>query len=162
MKMLPILFSLSFGITAHAIAAGDADQDFVTKASQAGMAEVALGHMASEHGSADSVKQFGQHMVDDHGKANDKLKSIAAKAGQTVASEPSKAQQETAAELKQKKGAEFDMAYAKTMVKDHEQAVALFEKEASSGENSELKAFAKGTLPTLKSHLQMAQQLPSK
>jgi len=45
-------------------------------------------------------------------------------------------------------------------VSDHEEAVALFQKEASSGTDPDLKAFAQKTLPTLQEHLKMAQALP--
>jgi putative membrane protein len=161
MNISHLIIALSLSIAANA-AAGEADQDFVTKASQAGMAEVKLGQFAKEHGAADAVTQFGARMVDDHGKANEELKSIAAKNGKTVASEPSSEQQKTAEALKKNAGKEFDASYAKAMVKDHEEAVALFKKEASSGENAELKQFAKQTLPTLESHLQMAQQLSTR
>jgi putative membrane protein len=44
-------------------------------------------------------------------------------------------------------------------VKDHEKAVKLFQKEAQSGQDPELKQFAQQTLPKLQQHLQMAQQL---
>jgi putative membrane protein len=64
-----------------------------------------------------------------------------------------------ATELKQKSGADFDRAYSKAMVKDHKEAVALFKSEAASGKNADLKAFAQTTLPTLESHLKMAESL---
>ena len=41
------------------------------------MAEVALGQLAVEKASNADVKKFGQRMVDDHSKANDKLKQLA-------------------------------------------------------------------------------------
>jgi len=47
------------------------------------------------------------------------------------------------------------------MVKDHEEAVALFEKESKSGSDADLKSFAGKTLPTLQDHLKMAKALPS-
>jgi len=54
-----------------------ADRKFVMSAAQGGLAEVQLGQLAAKNGSADTVKQFGQRMVDDHSKANDELKSLA-------------------------------------------------------------------------------------
>jgi len=45
------------------------------------------------------------------------------------------------------------------MVKDHEEAVALFKKEAGSGSSSNVKAFAQKALPTLEEHLTMAKDL---
>src|SRR3954449_12666765 len=47
-----------------------ADSTFLTKAAVGGMAEVKLGHLATQNASNADVKAFGQQMVDDHGKAN--------------------------------------------------------------------------------------------
>ena len=50
-----------------------------------------------------------------------------------------------------------DRAYISAMVKDHKEDIAEFEKEASSGSDPNIKAFAAKTLPTLKEHLTMAE-----
>jgi putative membrane protein len=60
------------------------------------------------------------------------------------------------AQLSKLKGEEFDQRYMQTMVQDHQKAVALLEKEAKTGQNKDLKAFAESTLPVIKEHLQMA------
>ncbi len=56
-------------------------------------------------------------------------------------------------------GAAFDRAYARDMVKDHEQDVADFSKEASGGQKPALKDFASQTLPTLQDHLKQAKEM---
>jgi putative membrane protein len=45
------------------------------------------------------------------------------------------------------------------MVEDHQKDVKAFEREATSGADADVKAFAAKTLPTLKEHLQQAEQL---
>ena len=54
-----------------------ADKKFAMAAAQGGIAEVKLGELAAKQGSSEKVKDFGQKMVDDHGKANEDLKSVA-------------------------------------------------------------------------------------
>jgi len=161
MKMTIVVAGIVFALAGSANAKGTADQDFVTKAAQGGLAEVDLGKIAEDRALAADVKKFGQQMVDDHGKANDELKTIASKAGATVPTEPSSSQKEMANSLKQKSGADFDKAYAKAMVKDHHEDIALFKTEAASGKDPDLKAFAQKTLPTLETHLKMAEALNS-
>ncbi|HEU5022482.1 MAG TPA: DUF4142 domain-containing protein, partial [Bryobacteraceae bacterium] len=55
------------------------DQTFVNKAAQGGQAEVTLGQLAAQKASNQKVKDFGQRMVTDHGKAGQQLTSIAQK-----------------------------------------------------------------------------------
>ncbi|BDU19198.1 DUF4142 domain-containing protein [Dyella sp. GSA-30] len=136
------------------------DAMFVKKASAAGAAEVALGKLGQSQGQSDQVKQFGAQMVRDHTSANDELSSIASEKGLTVATDPSAKDAATAKTIGAKQGAAFDTAFSRKMLADHKQAVALFTKEADSGKDSDLKAFAAKTLPTLRHHLEMAQALP--
>ena len=158
-----IVLTLALALPLAAMAANaekGKDADFATKAAQGGLSEVALGKLAANKGSDPKIKEFGQRMVDDHSKANDELKAIAQKDGESLPGEASKKQQDAAQKLGQKSGKEFDEAYAEMMVKDHEEDVAEFKKEAESGKDPEMKQFASKTLPTLEAHLKMARELP--
>ncbi|HJT98871.1 MAG TPA: DUF4142 domain-containing protein [Rhodanobacteraceae bacterium] len=159
MKTLVLIAAATVAGSAFAASSG-ADSDFVTKAAQAGMAEVAAGKVAESQGKSAAVKSFGKRMVADHSKANDELKQVAMKNGAKVPSAPSSEQEMAGRRLQAMKGDEFDRAYSEQMVKDHEDAVALFKKEASSGSDPALKSFAQKTLPTLEEHLEMAKALP--
>jgi len=134
-----------------------ADETFVKKAAQGGMAEVKLGELAKDHASNNAVKQFGQQMVDDHSKANDELKSLASKKGLTLPSDLDAKDQATYDRLSKLNGAEFDRAYMADMVKDHRTDVSEFRRESERGQDSDLKSWAGKTLPTLEHHLQMAE-----
>lgn len=142
-----------------AMAVSSADRKFAMTAAMDGMTEVELGRLAAERGSSDSVKQFGQRMVDDHSKANDELKQWAATAGVTLPTALDAKHQAMVAKMSGLSGAAFDKAYAKEMVKAHTKAVQLFQREADRGTDSGLKSFASSKLPTLQEHLQMARAL---
>ena len=147
------------GSSAKAGSVSSADRQFIQKAAMGGMAEVELGKLAQEKASSDEVKKFGEHMVEDHGKANEELKSIASTEGVQVSTELDKKHKATMQKLEKLSGAEFDREYMKQMVTDHKKTVADFKKQADSGKDAELKAFAAKTLPTLQEHLKMAQSL---
>jgi putative membrane protein len=134
-----------------------ADNTFVTKAAMGGMMEVQLGNYAKDHASNADVKAFGQRMVDDHSKANDELKSIAASKGITLPTSLSAKEQATYDRLTKLNGAEFDRAYMKDMVSDHRTDVAEFRRESQKGTDPEIKQFATKTLPTLEEHLKLAE-----
>ncbi|SDG32062.1 DUF4142 domain-containing protein [Dyella sp. 333MFSha] len=166
--ILAAAVSMSFGAAAFAhppadMAASTApDAAFVKKASAAGLAEVTLGKLGAEKGASSDVKTFGQTMVDDHTKAGDELKTIAAAKSIPVSTAPMPADATAAASIGKKDGAAFDTAFKTKMVADHEKVIKLFTTESSTGKDPELKAFATKTLPTLQHHLEMAKQLPSK
>jgi putative membrane protein len=132
---------------------------FVKKAAQDGLTEVTLGKQAASKAQDPKVKQFAAHMVQDHSKANDELTGLARKKGLEVPSSLDSEHQAIVQKMSTKSGAQFDAAYSEEMLKDHKKAVALFE-GASKSSDPDLAAFAQKTLPTLKEHEQMAQQLP--
>jgi putative membrane protein len=62
-------------------------------------------------------------------------------------------------QLESMSGSEFDKAYINQMVQDHAKAVQKFETASETLQDEELKTFATETLPKLREHHQMAQQL---
>jgi len=159
------LSGLCFGFSVFAQPASSpaaaGDHTFVQKAAEGGAAEVALGQLAQQKASSAQVKEFGAHMVRDHSKSNDELKQIAAGKGIAPPDKPNAQQQKDAAKLEKLSAGSFDRAYMDQMVVDHKKTIALFEGEAKSGKDPELKAFAAKTLPTLTDHLKMAEQTRS-
>jgi putative membrane protein len=144
---------------ANQMAQGSSDATFAKHAAQGGMAEVKMGQLAQDKGSSDSVKMFGQRMVQDHSAANDKLKSVAAQESITLPTRLSAKDQATYDRLSKLSGHAFDRAYAQDMVQDHVNDIAEFKKEAANGTDSAIKGFATETLPTLQDHLKMARQM---
>jgi putative membrane protein len=135
------------------------DVRFIMAASAAGQTEILASRMAASHTQSTDVQSFAQTMINDHTKANDELLSLAKKDGYSVSSTPTEAQESALSQLEPLKGADFDKAYAAMMVKDHQGAVSLFQSEASSGSNSDIKSFAAQTLPVVEHHLTMANAL---
>jgi putative membrane protein len=139
-----------------------ADKAFVLKAAQGGMTEVQLGQLAADKGTSQDVKDFGSKMVADHGKANDELKSIASSKGIMIPDKLDAKHQAVIDKMSKMSGAEFDKGYVTGMVKGHKETDALFTKEAKSGQDADIKAFAAKTDETVKMHLSMIQDIQSK
>jgi putative membrane protein len=141
---------------------GSADSRFMMKAAEGGMAEVQMGNLAKDRASSDAVKQFGQRMVDDHTKAGDELKSLASQKNVTLPTDVDAETKTVMDHLQTLNGAAFDQAYMSHMVSDHKEDVSEFQREASSGRDADVKAWAAKTLPTLQDHLKQAQEVNSK
>jgi putative membrane protein len=139
-----------------------ADMAFVKEAAMGGLAEVDLGQLAASKAESADVKQFGQRMVDDHGKANDELKSLASQKSVTLPAELDAKHKAEHAKLEKLSGAAFDKAYMASMVADHNKDVAAFTRESKSAKDPDLKAWAGKTLPTLQEHQKMARDINAK
>jgi len=144
---------------APAAKAAVTDTQFAKKAAEGGMAEVKMGQLAQQKGTAESVKKFGARMVEDHTKAGTELKGVAAQEKITLPEDMTAKDKATYDMLSKLSGAAFDRAYARFMVRDHEEDVADFRKEADGGHNAAVKDFATQTLPTLQDHLKEAKEM---
>ena len=135
------------------------DREFMEKAAMGGMTEVELGGIARRQAASESVKNFGNRMVEDHSKANDELKQIAQSKGVQLPSTLDAKHRQDVEKFSKMQGAAFDRAYMKHMVEDHKKDIDLFQKEATSGKDDQVKAFAAKTLPTLQEHLKLAESI---
>ena len=135
------------------------DRTFAKKAAEGGAAEVKLGKLAEKKGHVAAVRNFGKRMVNDHSKANQKLKSAASEANITIPQKMSSKEQASYNRLSKLSGPAFDHAYAQLMLKNHEHDVAAFRQEAKKGDKQAIKNFASTTLPVLEQHLALARQM---
>lgn len=132
---------------------------FWMEAAQGGMTEVELGNLALQKSQNEEVKRYAQMMVDDHTKANDELKTLAQSKNVVLPTAINSKQMAMKDKLNGLSGDAFDKEYMKTMVKDHDKTVKLFQKQADKGSDADAKAFAAGKLPILKSHQTMARTM---
>src|SRR5690349_3627449 len=93
-----------------------AEQAFIKEAATGGLMEVELGKLAAEKASSAEVKQFGQRMVDDHGKANQQLSTIAQQKNVQVPTELTGKAKSDYDRLSKLSGEQFDRAYMQLMV----------------------------------------------
>jgi putative membrane protein len=135
------------------------DKKFAKDAALGGMAEVELGKLATQKASRDDIKQFGQKIVDDHTKANDQLKELASKENIPIPDALDSKHQARIDKLSKLSGEDFDKAFVKDQLKDHQAEVRDFSAEAQSGTDANVKTFASNVLPTLQQHLEQVKDL---
>ena len=145
-----------------AFGADDPDASFYKNAAEGGIFEVDTGNQAVKSSNSQSIKEFASMLVKDHTAANDKLKTLAASKNVSLPTTPSVAQMAQKAKLDVLTGDTYDKSFIETQIKAHEQTIALFRKEAGGGQDTEAKAFAEATLPTLRKHLKDARAIAQK
>jgi len=148
---------LTLAGTSSAWAADTAGDTFIKDAIQGNLAEVKVGQLAQEKGASQGVKDFGTQLTKDHDKANQSATQVAQQLNVTAPDAPAMKQKAVYAKLSALSGDKFDREFIKSMVKDHQEDIAKYQKEAQKvGPAAD---YAKATLPKLREHLKMAQDL---
>ncbi len=135
------------------------DRAFMLQAAQGNLAEVALSQLALQRSASNDVKQYAQQMVQDHTQANARLSQLAQQKGVSLPTQTDTKHQALRAQLQKLSGRSFDRAYMQAMETDHARTVALFQNQATQGQDPDLKAFAANLLPTLQQHWTMARSM---
>ncbi len=138
-----------------------ADASFIQMAAQGGMAEVQMGELAEQTSKSRAIKAYAAEMVKDHTPNDDQLKQLATSKGATVPTTLSDEQQKTLTMLQGEKGRKFDHDYLQAQVQGHTEMLSMFQTEAASGTDPDLKSFAASTVPVVQGHLTKAQKLSS-
>jgi putative membrane protein len=134
--------------------------DFVKQVAISDMFEIQSNKLAEEKGNA-AEKTFAAQMVTDHTKTSTELKGLVS-SGKVKVELPAgldSAHQSKLDKLKNGSGKDFSSNFDSMQVDAHKDAVSLFERYAKGGDNADLKQWAGKTLPALKHHLEMAQNL---
>ncbi len=148
---------------------GDA-QSFVNMASQANLAEVRTSEIAVERATTPEVKEYAQMVLDEHEAVADALKTAMAGAMLTppsnVLDDDHQRRVDDLTEEAQGSapdpdavGNEWDHDYITMQIDMHQDKIDLFEDYASDGDNAALRSYAEATLPTLRAHLERAQEI---
>jgi putative membrane protein len=135
------------------------DRLFARLAAAGGIAEVEFGRLAEQRSGSGDVKQFARRMIEDHSKANAQLTTRAKEASIPLPSELDADHNAMRGELERLDGAEFDKAYMRGQVVDHQKTALLLQWELAVGQDADLQRFASQTLPIVLDHLQIAQDI---
>jgi putative membrane protein len=135
------------------------DANFMVDAANASMMEVEMGNIAQKKSSDRHVIDYATMMVNDHTKANNELKALAAMKNVTLPSAVSEDMQKHMNDMREKQVKDFDKDYIDMMVNDHKDVIGKFEKTAEKGKDADLRAWASTTLMTLRMHLDSAQYI---
>jgi putative membrane protein len=137
---------------------GDQDKRFVQDAVELNTKELAWLNAGVSMGTDADVKKHAQHMIGDHEKMGTEVKAYASAKGIELPN----VDVTNEVDNNEKKGRDWDKKWADKMVDDHEKTINRFENASGSVKDPELKAMIDKTLPTLRSHLEMAKTLQAK
>jgi len=134
-------------------------ETFVTNAAIGGIYEVEAGRIAAQRSTNPRIKALGEMMVTDHSKAGDELEAVAQAANLTVPTALDQRHQGLIDNLRGATDQDFDRVYLQQQEAAHNETAALLETWGRTGDNDALKAWAAKTLPVVRAHQRMVDQL---
>jgi putative membrane protein len=133
------------------------DQQFVDRAALGTASEAELGQLARTRAASPAVRAFANRIIADHRQAHARLSTLERRIGLLPASSPPPRSQ-----LAALFGADFNRQFIADQVKNHQEAIALYEAEAQRGQDPRLRRYASETLPMLYRNLQQAQAIAAR
>jgi putative membrane protein len=130
------------------------DIAFVRVATENGRKEVDAAREALPQLKTPELKRIAEMLVADHADANARLSQIA-EAKQWPVPPPAA----PAAPPSGSASSDFDAKWTADMIAGHERSVALYRAQAASGEDKDLRKYARDTLPKIEQHLAQLKSL---
>ena len=134
------------------------DSRFIRQAALSDQLEIRTGRLATARGTG-SARAFGAMLVRDHTRSSRKLARVAAQVPLRIVASLPKAKVRLVAKLQTLRTSAFTRTFARLQVAAHQQAIALYAREATKGTYPALRAFARTQLAVLRMHLTMAKRL---
>jgi putative membrane protein len=151
--------------TAKPAAAAPNDAQIAHIAVTANSIDSAAGMMAKQKGTAKSVKDFAQTMINDHSSVNKQAVALATKLKVTpedndVSKSLKSSADASTSNLQGKSGGDFDKAYIDNEVTFHQTVLDALDKTLIPGaQNAELKALLEKVRPSIAAHLARAKDV---
>jgi putative membrane protein len=137
------------------------DNHFFKVVANANDTEVKMSQMALAQSQNAQVRQFAQHMIDDHTQAGKQVQALASQKDVVLPQQLDTIHQDLVDGLRGKTGADFDRAFMSAQVTAHQDTINNVKAEADNGSDQDVKQLAQQLLPKLQDHLRMAQQVQS-
>jgi putative membrane protein len=164
MKQLAALAAILFLAACHKddnnnTTLNDYDQFFIQQAAYVNLNEVSASGIAATNAFSDSVISFAHTMIIDHTQARSALDSIATAFNIQLPTTPDTAHASFNLQLQGLSVFVFDTTYIGAQIRDHNNAVVLFNSELALGNNQQLKNYASQNVPLEQAHLQEAESI---
>ncbi len=132
-----------------------ADKSFMEDASQGSLAEINFAKLALAKSQDKNIRDFATKMIHDHEMLIQQMKPLVVKYHVKPATGPSVKDRAIYEELKVKSGSDFDRAYVEAMVKDHDNDLKDFIKEANDTQLQDVKATVEKGETVIRGHAEM-------
>jgi putative membrane protein len=163
MKGAAVLAAVVLLGAGHRPAAGQsltpAERRFVNLSTLITMMEARLGQLALERDASPAVKKLARRLAEDCSKREKLVRAWAEKNEIDLPTTLGDRQQRAVQRLNALNGAAFDRAYVEQVLEDQRLLLELFEEATKTGQNRAVKEFVAKTLPAVREHLKLAEEV---
>ena len=151
------VFVVAFGLLVALAAAkpNAADRRFVPSIAFGNTFEARGGRLALNKSPKADLRDYGTHLISDHGHAQEKLAKIAKRKGLSLPGGLTAADQKLIAKFDSLKGDAFNRTYKRAVLEHHRHALMGIEKEIRNGRDPEIVGYAKEMRNMVKGHIRM-------
>jgi putative membrane protein len=135
------------------------DHEFIAEAVRDGLTEFELGRLGAAQAFDERVKRLAWSLMEEHEKANRELVRLAKRKRLEIPTEMDPERRSLIDDLKGLGENEFEQAYMRAVVKDHQRSISIFLKESQTGRDEEVRNFAGRLLSVLDGHLRTAKSI---
>lgn len=135
------------------------DREFLEQAVQSNLTEIQLGELARDRATNPDVKAYAEMMIAEHTTAHTDLRNRATARKWTIKDVLNDENQTKKDNLSKLTAADFDRAYMRSQVADHQVTAGKFATQIDQGTDAELKLYATQYKPNIDKHLVDAQNL---
>lgn len=132
------------------------DAQFLVNAAEINVNEIELSQLAKQKSENDDIKGFAKMLEVKHQATIKEITNFANTKSIVIPTSMTDNGKTNFKKLTNLCNAEFDKAYTNLMVKEHQDAIAIFDKASTESKDKEIKKFATATVPILHQHLDMA------
>jgi putative membrane protein len=138
-----------------------ADRNFIARAEEDNIQERAISQLVAAKSGNKRVRNYADTLFKGHSDALEKLDAIMQKYSMKPQASPEE-QQEATAQLARLSRRSLDRQFIKLMVDNHAKAIAVFQQEANSAKDGDVRHYAIDQLPMLDNDLKQARELQTK
>ncbi|MCE2564287.1 DUF4142 domain-containing protein [Komagataeibacter sp. FNDCF1] len=131
----------------------ESDSTFAENVSALNTFEINISSLAADRARRRKVQEFAQNSAKMNTTNQKTLTTLALRHGLELHKEMSPDEEQIAAQLKTENGAKFDRDYLDLQAQAASDALAMFQNQAESASDPELKAYASATADTLQANL---------
>ncbi|MBI4376023.1 MAG: DUF4142 domain-containing protein [Elusimicrobia bacterium] len=159
MKAVSLALLLAASVT-YAAQSQMGPEQVLAKVHEINASEIRLGEMARSKGQSDQVKEFGEMLVEEHRKAEEKVMEFARQNSLAVGqASPDPKQKQTFDRLKGLRGRQFDSEFVRVMHEEHMKAIQMLRDAQGNPENERITGLIADILPALEKHHERAMEI---